>query len=140
MQKKCLYILLLAFISLSCSKDDENGNIPLVSVNFTINVNNPAYADVKVAGGWMYLNGGSRGLILYRYSNDEFRAFDRHCTYEPSNSCGQVAVDNSNINAKDDCCGSKFLITDGTVTQGPANLPLKQYQTSFDGSILRIFN
>lgn len=140
MQKKCLYILVISLILIGCSKDDQNSNIPLVNVNFTININDPAYANVKVVGGWMYLNGGSRGLILYRYNNDEFRAFDRHCTYNSNSSCALVAVDNSNITAKDDCCGSKFLITDGSVTQGPANLPLKQYNTSFDGSVLRIYN
>lgn len=131
---------MLSVILIGCSKDDENSNIPLVSVNYNININDPAYANVKVVGGWMYLNGGSRGLILYRYSNDEFRAFDRHCTYNSTSSCALVSVENSNITAYDDCCGSKFLITDGSVTQGPANLPLKQYNTSFDGSVLRIYN
>ena len=140
MQKKCLYILLPIIILFGCSKDNDNSNIPLVNVNFTINTNNPAYNEEQVTGGGMYLNGGSRGLILYRYSNDEFRAFDRHCTYNSTSSCALVSVDNSNINAKDDCCGSKFLITDGSVTQGPGNLPLKQYNTSFDGSVLRIYN
>ncbi len=138
MQKKCLYILFI-LIGFACSKNDDS-NIPLVGVNITININDPAYANVKVPGGWMYLTGGSRGIILYRYNNDEFRAFDRHCTYNPSSSCALVSVDNTNITAYDNCCGSKFLISDGSVTQGPANLPLKQYQTSFDGSVLRIYN
>lgn len=140
MLKKQHYIfILVVLIAFSCSKDD-NVNIPLVNVNFTINVNNPAYSDVQVPGGWMYINGGSRGIILYRYSNDEFRAFDRHCTFDVTSTCGLVSVDNSNIQGFDDCCGSKFLISDGSVTQGPANLPLKAYNTSFDGSILRITN
>lgn len=123
-----IFILLL-FSVFSCSKDN-NANIPLVNVNFTINVNNPAYSNVAVPGGWMYINGGSRGIILYRYSNDEFRAFDRHCTYDVTSTCGLVSVDNSNIVGFDDCCGSKFLVSDGSVTQGPANLPLKAYNTS----------
>lgn len=139
MQKKCLYILFIMIVFVSCKKDD-NSNIPLVGVNYTINANNPAYNEVSVPGGWMYLNGGSRGIILYRYSNDEFRAFDRHCPYNSSNSCAKVSVQSNNISAKDDCCGSEFLITDGSVTKGPANLPLKQYNTSFDGSVLRIYN
>jgi len=139
MQKKWLYIL-LALFSLACSKDDENSNIPLVNVNYYIQTNNPAYNAVSVPGGWMYLNGGSRGLILYRASNDEFRVFDRHCTYNSTSTCALVSVENNNITAFDDCCNSKFLISNGYVTQGPANLPLKQYQTSFDGSVLHIYN
>ena len=130
----------MALFSLACSKEDNNTNIPLVNVNYYIHTNDPAYNPVSTPGGWMYLNGGSRGLILYRYSNDEFRVFDRHCTFEPSNTCALVSVETNNITAFDNCCNSKFLITDGSVTQGPANLPLKQYRTTFDGSVLHIYN
>jgi nitrite reductase/ring-hydroxylating ferredoxin subunit len=134
-----LYILLLTLSFLSCSKDD-NANIPLVAVNYTIYTNDPAYNAVSTPGTWMYLNGGSRGIILYRASNAEFKAYDRHCTYDSNNSCALVSVEVSNITAKDDCCGSQFLITDGSVIKNPASLPLKLYKTSFDGSVLRIFN
>jgi len=139
MLKKWYYILFALILS-ACSKDNNNSNIPLVTVNHYIHTNNPAYNDVSVPGGWMYLNGGSRGIILYRVSNDEFKAFDRHCTYNPTSTCALVSVETNNITGYDDCCGSKFLIIDGSVTQGPANLPLKQYQTTFDGSILHVYN
>ena len=137
--KKWFYILLVPFIFSTCTKD-ENSNIPLVNVNITIHINDPAYNVIAVPGGWTYVNGGSRGIIIYRISNNEFKAYDRHCTYDSSNSCALVSVDVTNITALDDCCGSKFLLTDGSVTKAPANLPLKQYQTSFDGQVLRIFN
>lgn len=137
--KKWFYILLVPFIFSTCTKD-ENSNIPLVNVDITIYINDPAYNVIAVPGGWTYVNGGSRGIIIYRVSNNEFKAYDRHCTYDSSNSCALVSVDVTNITALDDCCGSKFLLTDGSVTKAPANLPLKQYQTSFDGQVLRIFN
>lgn len=137
--QKWFYILLIPVLLLSCSKD-QNANIPLVPVDITIHLNNPSYNAIAVPGGWIYVNGGSRGIIVYRVSNNEFKALDRHCTFDSSNSCALVSVDVSNITALDDCCGSKFLLTDGSVTKGPANLPLKQYNTSFDGSVLRIFN
>jgi nitrite reductase/ring-hydroxylating ferredoxin subunit len=137
--KKWLYIFLITCLSLACSKD-KNSNIPLVTVDITIYINNPAYNVIAAPGGWTYINGGSRGIIIYRVSNDEFNAYDRHCTFDSSNSCALVSVDATNINGLDDCCGSKFLLPDGSVTNGPANLPLKQYQTSFDGQVLRIFN
>jgi len=137
--QKWFYILLLPLIFFNCTKD-ENSNIPLVKVDITIHITDPAYIDIAVPGGWMYVNGGSRGIIIYRVSNDAFNAYDRHCTYESSNSCALVSVDVSNITGLDDCCGSKFLLTDGSVTKGPANLPLKQYTTSFDGQVLRIYN
>ncbi len=137
--KKWFYILLIPYLFLSCSKD-KNESIPLVNVNVVIHTNDPAFINLTVPGGWTYINGGSRGIIIYRVSNDAFNAYDRHCTYEPENSCALVSVDVTNITGLDDCCSSKFLLTDGSVTKGPANLPLKQYQTTFDGSVLRIFN
>lgn len=124
---------------INCKKDN-NSNIPLVEVDVYIHVNDPAYNNITVPGGWTYINGGSRGIIIYRVSNDAFKAYDRHCTYDSGNSCALVSVDASNITGYDSCCGSKFILTDGSVTQGPANLPLKQYATSFDGSTLHIFN
>jgi nitrite reductase/ring-hydroxylating ferredoxin subunit len=137
--KNWLYIFLISCIFSACSKDN-NSNIPLVNVEITININNPSYNVIAVPGGWTYINGGSRGIIIYRVSNDQFNAYDRHCTFDSSNSCALVSIDATNITGLDDCCGSKFLLTDGSVTNGPANLPLKQYQTSFDGQVLRIFN
>jgi nitrite reductase/ring-hydroxylating ferredoxin subunit len=138
MIKNSLYLLFIIIFS-SCSKND-NSNIPLVPVNLNLHINDPAYINITVPGGWIYINGGSRGIIVYRLSNDEFNAYDRHCTYDSSNSCALVSVDISNITGLDDCCGSKFILTDGSVTQGPASLPLKQYNTSFNGSVLSIFN
>ncbi len=139
MVKNWYYIFLIPFVFFGCSKNNDS-NIPLVAVNVIIHINDPAYNMLTVPGGWTYINGGSRGIIIYRASNDAFKAYDRHCTYDSSNSCALVSVEANNITGFDDCCGSKFILTDGSVTQGPANLPLKQYQTSFDGNELRIFN
>ncbi|MBL4670312.1 MAG: hypothetical protein JKY30_13765 [Flavobacteriales bacterium] len=137
--KNWVYIIIISLSFFSCSKD-KNSNIPLVRVDITIHTNDPAFNTISVPGTWMYVNGGSRGLIIYRISNEEFKAYDRHCTYDSNNSCALVSVDATNITGLDDCCGSTFILTDGGVTKGPATLPLKQYNTSFDGAVLRIFN
>ena len=138
--KPIYYIIISSILLIIGCKKDNNSGIPLVSVIIYLNSNNPEFVNLNVVGGWTYITGGSRGLIVYRSSNSEFKAYDRHCTYDSSNSCALVSVDVSNIRGLDDCCGSMFLLTDGSVTKGPANLPLKQYQTSFDGSVLHIFN
>ncbi len=128
--------MLLAF---GC-KREERGGVPLTTVDISINVNNPSYVDLAVPGGWLYLTGGSLGIIVYRRTNEEFVAMDRHCPYQPGDLC-RVFVDDTEVIARDTlCCGSAFLITDGSVNQGPAALPLQRYNTSFNGTILRIFN
>ncbi|MBD3635734.1 MAG: hypothetical protein HUJ25_00195, partial [Crocinitomicaceae bacterium] len=122
--------------AIECKDDNKNNNIPLVEVNFAIQINDPAYINLQTVGGWEYISGGSRGIILYRVSQDEFKAYDRHCTFQPSSTCAIVSVDANNITASDNCCGSTFILTDGSVTKKPANIPLTQYSNSLDGSII----
>lgn len=131
--------LLITIILLSCNKND-NGRIPLVNVNIRIYTTDPDFQKVSTTGGWEYITGGSRGIVIYRKSSYEFVAFERHCPYKPDDACGQVEVDASDVVLEDKCCGSKFIITDGSIINGPSEIPLKQYQTTFDGQVLRVFN
>lgn len=134
-----LFAFALAVLASSCKKD-EKGGVPLTGVNININVNLPEYNDLAVPGGWVYLTGGSQGLIVYRKSTDEFVAMDRHCPYRPEDVC-KVVVDESEVIARDTaCCHSAFLLLDGSVTEGPAALGLKRYNTTFNGTTLHIFN
>ena len=136
---RTLLLVLFGLVLISCRKEQQGG-VPLTTVDFQINVNNPAYVDLTVPGGWLYLTGGSLGIIVYRKSMDEFVAMDRHCTYQPAELC-RVHVDESEVIASDTtCCGSSFLLLDGSVTEGPAALGLQRYNTNFNGTTLRIFN
>lgn len=131
---------LAAALGSTACRREERGGVPLTPLDISINVNNPSYADLAVPGGWLYLTGGSQGLIVYRAGVDDFVAMDRHCPYQPAELC-RVFVDESEIVARDSaCCHSAFLITDGSVVEGPAALNLQRYNTSFNGTTLRIYN
>lgn len=135
---KIIILIVIIYVS-GCSK--EESQIPNVPVNITLYVSDPEFVDLNAVTGWAYLTGGSRGILVYRKSNDEFMAYDRHCTYQPENPCGRIEMKpSSSFIAVDSCCGSKFLITDGSVNTSPATQPLKQYQTDFDGTRLLIYN
>ena len=137
---RSLPLVLCALLLLPACRKEERGGVPLSPVDISINVNNPAYADLAVPGGWAYLSGGSLGLIVYRSGIDDFVAFDRHCPYQPADLC-RVFVDGSQITARDTaCCGSAFLISTGGVVEGPAAISLQQYNTTFNGTTLRIYN
>lgn len=134
-------IFLAAFFVLcfSCRRDQEQ--IPNVAVSIFISTSDPNFIDLNAVGGWVYVTGGVKGIIIYRKSQNEFMAFDRCCSYKPSVSCERVRVDTvSNLFCIDDCCGSRFLITDGSVQAAPASLPLKRYNTSFDGMNISVYN
>lgn len=131
-----LFFLLISFSG--CKKDNEQ--IPDVYVDLYIYTTDPAFANLNAIGGYQYFSGGSKGILVYRKSQNEFMAYDRHCPYKVSDG-NIVTVDaNSGLLAVDSKCGSKFLITDGSVNQGPAVNPLKRYQTAFDGTVLHIYN
>ncbi len=140
MRSIILNTIIALFFLTNCIKDNST-SIPYVPVNIIIYASDPSFINLNPIGGWIYCNGGSRGLLIFRKSPDEFLAFDRHCTYQPEKPCGRVNVDPSNtFIGIDTCCSSKFLLIDGSVNQGPATLPLKRYNTSFDGNKLSIYN
>lgn len=127
----------LLFSFLSCKKDSNE--IPDVYVDVYLYTTEPAFAPLNATSGYTYIVGGSKGIIIYRKSQTEFMAYDRHCTYNVAEG-NFVTVDVSGLLAEDATCTSKFLITDGSPNQGPAINSLKQYQTAFDGTVLHIFN
>jgi len=138
--KKLITVVFFTLAFFNACKDDENNNIPLVDVNFQINVNDPAYIQLQTVGGWVEVSGGSRGIILFRISNEVIKAYDRHCTFQSSNTCALVSVDPTNITASDPCCGSAFLMSNGSVSKPPATSPLKSYTTLFSDPFLTVTN
>jgi nitrite reductase/ring-hydroxylating ferredoxin subunit len=136
---KFLLALSVFFSIASCRKDDQRPIIPYVYVNITL------YPDLLTneyipVSGWVYVTGGYRGIIVYRMTSNEFMAYERTCPYDPDKDCARVEVESSNITAVDSCCGSQYILTDGSPIRGPSGYSLEQYRTSYDGNQLRIFN
>lgn len=126
------FIVLIILFSLGC-KEKEPFPVPNVPVNTLINLNLPSYQDLNNPGGWVYINGGSRGIFVYR-NFDNFIAMDRHSTWDSENTEAIVAIDSLNqFLLTDPISGSQYSVLDGTVTTGPAKWGLKRYNTSWDG-------
>ncbi|HRY99165.1 MAG TPA: hypothetical protein P5550_08950 [Bacteroidales bacterium] len=125
----------------SCKKDKAR-QIPYAYVNIYIKPNSTEYLELNAVGGWVYLTAASpsRGIIVYRRGPDDFVAFERTCPYDPDKDCARVEVEVSGSTAVDSCCMSRFILHDGSPFAGPASLPLKQYQTAYDGITLHITN
>ncbi len=136
-----LFLLTTLFLLIFFKCKDKEDRVPYAPVDIYINLYSPEFNDLNVAGNSVMITGGVRGIIIYRSSEYEFIALERNCTYQPSNECASVEpLDMSSPIAIDSCCGSKFLLQDGSVIKGPASLPLVQYQTSYNGSTLYIHN
>ena len=124
-----------------CKKDKQNP-VPYKNIDIYLNPNSTQYSALNTVGGWVYLTDGvgGKGILVYRLANEQFLAYDRTCTYDPDAAGAIIEMQASGLIAIDSLCGSKFLIIDGSVNHGPATVPLKQYQTSYDGNLLHIFN
>jgi nitrite reductase/ring-hydroxylating ferredoxin subunit len=129
-----LYLLCLS----ACKKDYYD--FPDAKVNIFLYPNNAQYADLNPLGGWVYIEGGVNGILVFHDFLDNYIAYDRACTHEPTNPCERVSVESDNSTLACECCDSKFFLYDGSVTHGPAQYSLKRYNTSFDGVVLSIYN
>jgi Rieske Fe-S protein len=130
---------LLVMSLIGCEKQQVTDPVPYVFVQKLIDLNNTAYQALQFDRGFVYETGGVRGLIIYRRSLNVFIAFDRVCTYHPSNPCGVVEVESVGFFMRCPCCRSAFDF-EGNPINGPANFPLVRYRTSLNGSLLSINN
>lgn len=137
---KKIQILLLSVIcifAIACKKKatpvQDNG-IPYVPVNLVIYPNDPLNYKIQTQGGWQYFSGGVAGIIVYRKTITEFVALERASTYHPDNWEARVKVQADAFTLKDTISGSTWQIFDGAVISGPATLPLRIYNSVYDGS------
>ena len=137
--KKITLFFIIAFIFNACGVPIHE-KIPTVPVDITISLGDANYYKLNQYGGHLYLTGGVSGIIVYRLNDYTFKAYDRACPYDWENPDSWLWVEDDGLMIYDSCCGSRFNILDGTVVNGPANLPLKYYRATFDGMLLRIYN
>jgi hypothetical protein len=131
-----------------CTETLVNPNYPNAIIDVTINLNQSSYYDLRFVSGFMYLTSdyesSSRGLIVYRLSQDEFRAYDRLPPNKPNaccdsdGNCTRLVVDFPFV--IDNCNDIKYNIINGDIFEGDGIYPLIQYHTSFNGYELRIYN
>ena len=124
--------LLLVLLVMGCRGKAPADQVPMVPVDFSLNILLPTYSRLQLVGNYAYLHAGYRGIVLYRSGLDRFEAYDRACTYAPSQSCHRVSVVDSLMILQCACCDSRFSLLDGAAVRGPAGSPLRTYRVFFD--------
>lgn len=132
-----ILFMIAGVVMTACHEDVYVDQIPIVFVDETLNLNNFENTPLKNIGGYVYIEGGVRGIIVYRQSQDRFLAFERNCPFQPMDPCARVEVDESTLFMIDPCCSSTFDF-DGYPTGGPAEFQLRQYRTFLDQNFLLI--
>ena len=136
-----IFFVLLFLVSASCKKN-KNHPITSIPLDITIDLTLPSYIELTGIGGWAYVNGGIKGIIVYRQSYDVFVAFERQSPEDPENTCSSGLVPNADnfLQLDDPCSEAKFSLYDGSPISG-SEWGLRQYQVVWNGSnLLRIFN
>lgn len=132
-------VLLMTAIQ-SCDKNNPESAVPSVPVNLRINLDDPMNSQLNTIGGSIQVEGGYRGIIIYRLTNTEYKAYDRTCTYQSENTCAIVAIDSAISSVGCNCCKSRFQLLDGSPISGPASFGLRTFYTSLQGRDLYIYN
>ena len=136
--KKAKFLVLFLIIIYSCG--DSNDYIRNVYVDVEIDLSLPEFSPLNTVGNSIFIEGGNKGIIIYRFSNYEYNIYDRNCSYEPNLECSYIDSINSTI-AMCGCCSSAFLLDqNGVAANSPAVLPLQQYNYSLNNTLLHIFN
>lgn len=137
-----LLTLLLVLVASACNKD-ETSNFPNIQVDEVVFLNNPSNIDLAAPGGYVNIQGGYRGILVYRRfingGTDDFAAYDLACPEHFEQSCSVLEVSDDDTFLECPCNGEKYLIFDGGPSTG-ATTSLIPYNTSVSGQFVRIFN
>ncbi len=123
----------------ACTPNRSDDPVPFIPfVDIVMNLSLPEYIKLRTDGGYVQINGGVRGIIVYRVNSSSYAAYERNCSFHPNDACATVNIHNSGLYMQDPCCGSSFNFSDGNPTGGPASRPLVRYRTQLSGLTLTI--
>ena len=131
MRKPVLFFLIL--ILMATCKDTINpiSPVPDVQVREELNLNSIAAQPLKIRdGNFIYIQGGIKGIIVYRKTQDIYLAFERQSPYKMDDPCGILTVPSSQFFMEDTCHKCSFS-WDGKPISGPCRDVLKPYSVNY---------
>ncbi|TDP03628.1 Rieske (2Fe-2S) protein [Flavobacterium sp. 245] len=136
---KKIWLLIVFVCALSACSDSERSNnnpyIPNYSVNLSVDMNLPAYSNLKfVSNGVIVPNFGAKGIIIFN-AGSGYNAFDAACPNQELTSCTAMTIDG--INAVCSCDKAQYSLFTGL---GGKEYPLKQYRVEVIGSVIHVYN
>lgn len=137
MKKYLLLSVIIPFL-FSCSDsgfDNTNPFVPNYTFTVDINMNLPAYSDLKYTSNAIYYPGvGARGIIVFN-TGSGYNAFDAACPNQAISSCSTMTI--NGINAVCGCDSKEYSLFTG---QSSLQYPMKQYRVQVNGTVLRVYN
>lgn len=141
---KVIFIGLLAgiFLSITSCVEEEPKIVPDVYVYISINLDLPQYNSLNSTNNAIKIaNEGynKNGVIVYRYSLDEFFAFDATCPQHIEIS-KSVNLDDNGTAGTATCPHCQTVYFFASLGYPSSGFPLKRYSTSLSGRILTVSN
>ena len=141
------YFVLLTVGIVSCNDPWENPNHPNAIVDFTIYPNSIKEYELNVPGGYKYYTSDpqstSRGIIVFRVSQDSFTVWDRLPPNNPNaccdadGNCTRLVMEDAFF-VVDHCNNIKYNVLNGEIFEGEGQYRLYPYNYVYDGTSLRI--
>ena len=141
MKSRVIYLAAaIAVFAVAACGHEKRCNVPIGLTNFNIEPNSAYYSGLNNVGGYMYLTGGHRGVVVVRTAYDHFVAYERTC---PADSTTAVEISDEYGSALLECpkCHTLFIVeADGYPMDGGAtSCPLYQYSTLYSGGVLSVY-
>ncbi len=136
-----IFLGMILIVMTGCIKN-RNHPVPSIPFDFQIDLTLPSYQDITAVGGWCYVNGGLKGIVVYRQSYDVFVAWERQSPEDEDGTCSEGLTPNSDnfLQLDDPCSDATFSMYDGSPLSN-SKWGLRQYQTIWNGgNTLRIYN
>ncbi len=139
------FILLLMLAISSCGKDkiERNPYLPFINFNINLNLNLPAYDNLKYAGGWVRIpQGGINGLLLFNLSGNDLLAWESICPNHPIEDCSNLTI--TGVLAECSCEGFEYSLATGQLLNPKKNnenpYPMLFYNVRRLGNTITISN
>ncbi|TDS55919.1 Rieske (2Fe-2S) protein [Myroides indicus] len=147
--KKVFVFIIILFASFSCSKSGghyTNPYLPSNPVNLTIDLNLPAYDDLRYANGSAVINmpnQGVLGVVIFNLGSDLYAAYDIACPNHKIEPCSSMTLDKRGSIYMSCHCSihpeplKYSLITGTSMTEG-AEYQMKPYPVTKRGNIISV--
>ena len=128
-----------------CGKEkiDRNPYLSFVKFNVNLNLNLPAYDNLRYAGGGLGISqGGINGLLVFNLNGNDFMAWEASCPNHPIRDCSNLSI--TGVLAECSCEGFEYSLATGQLLNPIENTknpyPMLFYNVRRSGSTLNIFN
>lgn len=135
---KKIGFLVCFIVFVNCSDTSNLTNcIRSFNVSVASDLNNPGLINAQTPGGFAFLTGGNKGILLFNKNGTDFVAFDRFC---PQANCDTpMTFENRLLTCT--CDNSSYSVDFGGTPQTDGFFcPAIEYKVTRIGSSIRISN